>query len=201
MRTLWPFRSGGVAGASSGVDGAVLTSAQTLSSAQQAQVRTNNALDATQVVRVDTTTVASTGSGTYADSSLIVPLAIGTHRLDISVVVTSQSITSQGAGLKLNFTGILSPSNPLFILQWDFTAFTTAGWPGDRRDRPYTGSFTLTNCTFSSNGYGVTLRATLFVTVTTAGNFSIQTRSATEALGANNVSVQGGSYLAATRYG
>ena len=41
MRTLWPFRSGGVAGASSGVNGAVLTSAQTLDAAQQAQARTN----------------------------------------------------------------------------------------------------------------------------------------------------------------
>ena len=40
MRTLWPF-AGGAKAASSGVNGAVMTSAQTLTAGQQAQALTN----------------------------------------------------------------------------------------------------------------------------------------------------------------
>lgn len=58
MRTLWPF-AGGAKAASSGVNGAVMTSAQTLTAVQQAQAQNNIGFKMARLTAADVTFTAN----------------------------------------------------------------------------------------------------------------------------------------------
>ncbi len=198
MRTLWPF-AGGTKAASSGVNGAVMTSAQTLTAGQQAQVRTNLAVAALQVVDIPALATVTTGTS-YVDTPLALTLEVGTHFIDFYAAVTSSDVTAtHGSKAKVNFTGVFNPSNPYGMFNRDLSSINTAGWVGGfpgTADTPHPTQ--ITNQSGGSATYSVIIYGKYKVEVATAGVFSIQGGSI---ISGDTCSIQPGSYLCATRYG
>lgn len=126
MRTLWSFRSGGVAGATSGVNGAVLTSAQTLAYAQQLQAFTNIGAPVAAVAATQDNTTATFATITGTSIALA---ASSSYLLD-ALVSWSDPDEDAGPSFKMDFTyaatmsgaaGVINKRNDTTLTEDSFT--------------------------------------------------------------------------------
>jgi len=189
----------GAGAGSSTAEGTLVTTAQSLSAAQQAQARTNLALASMQVIDIPALATITTDTA-YVDSPLALTLAIGTHFIDFHAAITSSDVTAtHGAQAKVNFTGVFNPSNPYGMFAVKLANLNTAGWvagfPGVI-DALHAKQFT--NHNGGSTTYSLIISGRYKVEVSTAGVFSIQGKNI---INLDTCSIQPGSFLAATCYG